>query len=295
MLPDHAAAGIKIMRKLLVLGLLVGLCGIAEAQAPVVGPETAQTPAVVIPNHWDPKRRIERPPLPSNFQIRFLTEHDNPPLNYIGRDGELTGFNVELARALCAELNVATCTIQARAWETLVSTLRENRGDVIIAGLQPSMQLRAELDVSDPYLRSGGRFAVRSGSSFDPLAPQPRRIGVIARSAHAAYIETAFPRAELRRFDDAIAQRAALVAGEVDAIFGDAIGLGLWLNSAGGTCCRFSGGAYLESRFFGEGHVMVVRRGETTLRRALDHALQRLSERGIYAELYLRWFPQGLY
>jgi polar amino acid transport system substrate-binding protein len=78
----------------------------------------------------------------------------------------------------------------------------------------------------------------------------------------------------------------------VEYVFADALSLALWI---GGTdaagCCAFSGGPYLESRFFGEGIGLLVRKEDETLRRALDHALQRLWDEGKYAELYLRFFP----
>lgn len=281
-------------RLLLALALLGAVASGAAAQAPAPAPRVESE--VLLPHLWDPRRRVERPPLPANLQIRFLIEPDNPPFTYLGRDGQPTGFSVELARAVCIELAVA-CTIQARAWETIIPTLRENRADVVLAALQPTESLRASLDVTDAYLRTGGRFAARrDGTAFDPLRPPAGvRIGVAARSAHAAFLDAAFPTLRTQRFDSAGEAREALAAGGIDVVFGDAVQLAVWLNAEAGRCCVFSGGAYLEPAFFGEGHVMVIRRGETTLRRAIDHALQRIAERGVYTELYLRWFPLGLY
>lgn len=70
--------------------------------------------------------------------------------------------------------------------------------------------------------------------------------------------------------------------------------LALWI---GGTeaagCCAFSGGDYLENRYFGEGIGFVTRKEDEALARALDDALQRLWDEGKYAELYLRFFPVG--
>jgi polar amino acid transport system substrate-binding protein len=39
----------------------------------------------------------------------------------------------------------------------------------------------------------------------------------------------------------------------------------------------------------------VLRRDDEAIRRAFDHALQRLWDEGRYADLYLRFFPVGLY
>ena len=79
-------------------------------------------------------------------------------------------------------------------------------------------------------------------------------------------------------------------------LFGDGVSLAFWLNgttSAG--CCRFVGGPYLETRFFGEGTAMALRPDAETLKKAIDFALFRLWESGVYADLLRRWFPVSPY
>ena len=75
-------------------------------------------------------------------------------------------------------------------------------------------------------------------------------------------------------------------------LFGDGIALAFWLNgtdSAG--CCQFVGGPYTESRYFGEGIGIAVKRGNDTLRLAFNWALFRLWEKGRFTDLWLRYFP----
>ena len=75
-------------------------------------------------------------------------------------------------------------------------------------------------------------------------------------------------------------------------MFGDGISLSFWLNgtnSAG--CCEFRGGPYLESRYFGEGVGIAVRKGNDLLRQAFNWALFRLWENGRFTDLWLRYFP----
>jgi len=72
----------------------------------------------------------------------------------------------------------------------------------------------------------------------------------------------------------------------VDLLFGDGIALAFWLNgtdSAG--CCVFKGGPFTESRYFGEGIGIAVRRGNDTLRLALNWGLFRLWEKGQFTDL----------
>jgi polar amino acid transport system substrate-binding protein len=115
---------------------------------------------------------------------------------------------------------------------------------------------------------------------------------VVEETAHEAFLQTFFPKAQRRNFADLASAQGALRRGEVDYVFADALGLALWIGGVDAAgCCAFAGGPYLESRFFGEGIGFVVRRDDEILRRALDFALHRLWDEGKYAELYLRFFP----
>jgi polar amino acid transport system substrate-binding protein len=249
---------------------------------------------MAVPSFWDPRRRPERPDLSRISGIRFLTEFDYPPFNYAGADGQPAGFNVDLARLICEEIKV-TCTIQARRFGTLIEALNGNSGDAIIASLAVTPEMRLRVDFSDPYYRTPARFVSRKDVEIDAVRPtdlEGRRVAVVAGTAHEAYLRALFTEAELHPYPTADEARAALRRGEVDLLFGDGIALAFWLNgtdSAG--CCVFRGGPFIESRFFGEGVGIAVRRGNDLLRQAFNWALFRLWESGKFTDLWLRYFP----
>jgi polar amino acid transport system substrate-binding protein len=266
---------------------------------PTIGPGVPNTPAVTsdpmaVPGFWDPRRRPERPDLSRITIIRFLTEIDYPPFNYAGPDGNPVGFNIDLARMICEEIRVQ-CTIQMRRFDTLISALNSNNGDAIIASIAQTPEMRARVDFSDPYYRTPARFVALRNSAIDDVRPEAlegKKIAVVAGTAHEAYLKTLFTEAELRPFPDADTARFALKRGEVDLLFGDGISLAFWLNGTdSANCCEFRGGPYLESRFFGEGVGIAVRRGNDLLRQAFNWALFRSWEKGRFTDLWLRYFP----
>jgi polar amino acid transport system substrate-binding protein len=279
----------------------------AHAQTPrqpgpppsTVGPGVPNTPAMTsdpmaVPGFWDPRRRPERPDLSRITIIRFLTETDYPPFNYAGPDGNPAGFNVDLARMICEEIQVQ-CTVQMRRFDTLISALNSNNGDAIIASIAQTPEMRVRVDFSDPYYRTPARFVALRNSPIDDVRPEAlegKKIAVVAGTAHEAYLKTLFTEAELRPYPDADAARFALKRGEVDLLFGDGISLAFWLNGTdSANCCEFRGGPYLESRFFGEGVGIAVRRGNDLLRQAFNWALFRIWEKGRFTDLWLRYFP----
>ncbi len=257
--------------------------------------EPAPSEGVRIPNFWNPRARGERVEAPQTGRpVRFLTDDEFPPLHFAGPDGTPTGFAVELARAVCERLAIA-CTVQARRFDTLLDGLNERQGDVVAAAIPLTPALREKFLATRPYFRWPARFAARTGAPLPPPSPEGlagRSVGVIAGSAHAAYLRAFFPKAQVKDFTDLAAAEGALKRGETDYLFADGVNLALWLGGqeAAG-CCAFTGGDYLENRYFGEGIGLVTRQEDAALARALDDALQRLWDDGKYAELYLRFFP----
>jgi polar amino acid transport system substrate-binding protein len=271
--------------------MMLGPHGAARAQNATNA--VTQPGPQAVPSFWDPRRRPDRPDLSKLTVIRFLTETDYPPFNFTGPDGNPAGFNVDLARLLCEEIKV-TCTVQMRRFETLLDAIASNRGDAIIASLAVTPQTRARLDFTDPYYRAPARFVARKDAVLAEVRPEyleGKKVGAIAGSSHEAYLKAMFTDAELRPFANDDALRAGLRRGEVDFIFGDAISLAFWINGTDSeACCAFSGGPFVESRYFGEGIGIGVRKGNDLLRQSLNWALFRLWEKGRYTDLWLKYF-----
>lgn len=268
----------------------------AEPAPEEAKPPRPAPPKIAFPNFWDPKSRPRRPTAEVGA-IRFLTAGDFPPFDFLDSGGRLTGYNVDLARLLCAELS-ATCTIQMRPFDDLVGALTDKRGDAIVAGLRVGPALREKLETSEAYLTTPGRFVMREGATLEPTPEglAERWISVVSGSAHERFVLDTFARSRVAAYPDETAARDALREGVVDAHFGDAIALSFWLDGeTARRCCVFRGGPFLEAAYFGDGLRIVVAKGNRRLKRALDYGLQRLAEDGKLAEIYLRWFPRGYY
>lgn len=276
------------------LGLLTGSIASARAQNSVALPPSP----IVIPVFIDPERRMERRPAARISAIRFLTEEDYPPFNFAGADGQLQGFNIDLARAICAELG-ANCTIQPRRWDLLLPALDADGGDAVIASHRIDADLRRRFEVSAPVYRVPARFAGRrdgATKAVDTSALQGKTIAVVGGSRHEAFLNAVFPAVRIERFVTTERALEAMRRGQADLAFGDGIAVSFWLNGSESLdCCSFVGGPFTETRFFGEGAGIVMRRGNTDLRQAIDFALWRISRDGRFAKLYLKHFPIPFY
>ncbi|RCS24689.1 amino acid ABC transporter [Phyllobacterium salinisoli] len=261
-------------------------------------PAAAKQPDV--PAFWDPHERIAKPDLSKLRRLRFLTSVDFPPFNFVDSGGRLAGYNIDLARAICTELAIIDiCQIEAIPWNELRGRLEAGEGEAIIAGLEPTAENRAEFAFSRPYLRLPARFVTqRTAVLNEPLDRNLRgkRVGVIAGTTHETMLRRYFPQTGIVGYTLRDQLLSDLKAGKLDAVFGDGMTLSFWLDGkASEGCCAFSGGPYLGPQFLGEGMTIAASTGNVQLSTAFDHALKALEEKGVLAELYLKYFPVSFY
>lgn len=226
--------------------------------------------------------------------LRFLTDSDYPPFNYIDEDNTLTGFNVDMARAICVELALA-CDVKVRPWAELLPALQKGEADAVIASHALTAGALKGVDFSDRYYFTPGRFVgKRTLPKLDitPEGLEGRKIAVAKGSAHEAYVRAFFRDSAIRVFETVELARDGLLSGSVDVLFDDGISLAFWLNgTASKACCEFKGGAFMEPRFFGDGVGIALSREDPQLKTQINGALRKLRENGRYEEMVLRYFP----
>jgi len=259
-------------------------------------PAAAQEPDLRVPNFWDPKAVHDRPnTIPD--KIQFLAIDHYPPFVFRDPQGRLTGFNVDLARALCQELG-SSCALRIKLFDILLPALDEEEGDAIIAGLSRQRAAGKGLNFTEDYLKLPARFVVPADKAgdFDEQALAGLKIAVVEGSRHEAFATRFWPEAEAVSFETPMEAREAVKTGDADAHFGDGLSLSFWLPSeAANGCCAFAGGPWLEPGYFDEGMAIATRPDDPERAAALTYALRQLHQKGIYRELYLRYFPLSFY
>ncbi len=260
----------------------------------------ASSSDVFIPNYWDQFERFSKPDTGNIGRLRFLTTTDFPPFNFVDGKKRLSGFHVDLTRAICAELELLNrCEIQALPWDELMEAIEKEQGEALIAGHQVNQANREKLTFSRPYLRIPARFMVRKNSGLNGSAYEAlfrKNTAVVEGSAQQAYFKSVFAARKSVPFPNREEALAALSSGAVDAVFADALSLSYWLKSKNAKdCCMFLDGAYDSRKFFGNGMSIAVSRLRPELADAINFALANINRNGVFTELYLRYFPVSLY
>ncbi|MFD2052442.1 transporter substrate-binding domain-containing protein, partial [Mesorhizobium calcicola] len=159
------------------LAMLIGLLSFADD----IRAAEPQVPVL-----WDAKERLPKPDLSALPRLRFLTTTDFPPFNFLDSAGKLSGFHIDLARAICAELGIVEkCQIQALPWAELEGALQKGEGEAIIAGIAATPDSRSTYAFSRSYLQFPARFVMpKSKALTEPVFDKLRgkRVGVVAGS-----------------------------------------------------------------------------------------------------------------
>lgn len=287
----------SLFRPVRTFGVAAALLVSATASAPLAqqAPEPAPAPGQQI---W---RDIAAGPKPDWSwlpQLRVLTEADFPPFNYYDEDGQLVGFNIDLARAICRELAV-NCEINTAEWGALTPALKNNEADAVIASVAINERTLKDMDFTSRYYATPARFAGRTDSLARVLSPtglEGVKIAVAQGSSHEAFLRDFFEKSKILPYASPAEARAAVKTGEADFVFGDGISLMFWIQGTDANrCCEFKGEGYWEPRYFGDGVGIAIKKDNLRLREVLDYALARVRASGRYEELMLRYFPLPLY
>ena len=101
-------------------------------------------------------------------KIKIGTEGAYPPWNSKDASGNLIGFEVELAKELCAIMK-HECTIVEQDWDGMIPALLMRKYDAIMAGMSITAERQKTITFSQGYADEVASLAVMKGSSLESL------------------------------------------------------------------------------------------------------------------------------
>lgn len=229
--------------------------------------------------------------------LRVGIEGVYPPFSMKGADGEYTGFDVDFAEAVCAQMN-RTCELIPQEWDGMIPALRAQKFDVIIASMSITEERRTQVDFTEKYYQAPARVVAANGSGIEGTAEglAGRRLGVQRATTHQCYAEKFFPDAELVLYasDEEVYQDISL--GRIDAFLTNSLAANeSFLTKEVGADYSFVGGDHVDVECYGEGVGFAVRQGEEEFRDALSAAIRAIREDGTYKEINDKYFPFDIY
>lgn len=224
--------------------------------------------------------------------IRIATEGAYPPFNLVDSSGQLKGFDVDIAKALCTEMK-ADCTIVAQAWDGIIPGLKAGKYDAIIASMSITPERQKAVDFTAPYYVAGAALVApaKSDIAFTPEGLKGKTIGVQRATTYATLLKEKFPGAIIKLYDTVDNQNLDLKAGRLDGVVAQQVVMYEWLKKDGGDAFAFKGKPFLDPKYIGDGAGIAVNKGNAKLRDQFDAALKTIMANGTYAKINASYFP----
>ncbi|KJY84785.1 nickel transporter [Vibrio galatheae] len=228
--------------------------------------------------------------------VRFGIEGAYPPFSWTEADGSLKGFDVDMANALCAEMQVE-CKVVPQDWDGIIPSLLARKYDAIIAAMSITEERKKKVDFTGKYALIPNKFIAKKGAGLDFDNLVGKKIAVQRATTHDKYLTDNYgDKVEIVRYGSFDEAYLDLSNGRVAAVLGDASALeeGV-LNKEGGEDYEFVGPSLTDPKWFGEGFGIAVRKQDKDLTKKLDAAIMSLREKGVYQDIAAKYFNYDVY
>jgi arginine/ornithine transport system substrate-binding protein len=235
-------------------------------------------------------------PAPQRLRIGFAVGY--APFSEIGSDGQLKGFEVDVAQALSLRMGLPFTSV-ILDFDGLIPALQSRKIDAIMASMSITPERQQLIAFSAPYYFSPARLVMRSNVKIDvsPEGMKGRRIGVERGTIHERFLAEQFKGSQVLRYATQDQAFLDLRAGRLDATLVDAVIAQFgFLNHADGRGFGFAGPDFgRDERYYGKGIGIGLRKADaTTLGRRFDEALAALRSSGTLKKLNDRYFSFDL-
>ena len=229
--------------------------------------------------------------------LRIGVEGAYPPFSEVGADGELRGFDIDIAKGICREMNVR-CVLVQQEFDGMIPALQARKFDAIVASLSITAERLKSVAFSDKYYKTPNRLIVRSAARIvaTPEGLKDKRIGVQRGSINDRFVTDTFTRSEIVRYGRQQDIYLDLIAGRLDATLVDAVAATTgFLATPQGRGFAFAGPEYRDPTYFGAGVGVAMRKEDNALRERVNRAIAALRADGSYAALQARYFDFDIY
>ncbi len=211
-----------------------------------------------------------------------------PPFNYIDSDGNLAGFDIDIANALAEKMGVTAKPITVD-WDGIIGGLTGNRFDMIVGSMAITDERLKEVSFTNPYYYDGAQFFAETGSGLNSISDLvDGKVGVVTGTTFQEYINGMDNIAEVLQFQSDVDNFNSVAQGRSD---------GLVTSKVVGARAPIDYGVDIEpvgDLLYTEEIAIAIRQEDTELLAAVNAALAAIIEDGTYAEISNRWFGMNI-
>ncbi|MDH3671123.1 MAG: transporter substrate-binding domain-containing protein [Gammaproteobacteria bacterium] len=236
--------------------------------------------------------------------LRVGTECTYAPFNYRTAEGELTGYDVDVAKGV-AKLIGAEVEFVCQKWDGMIPALIANKFDLIVASMSITDKRREKIDFSGPYRISVGRLVGKKGhnlklfnadGSVNAAGFKGVKVGLERATTYENWFKAKLPDADILRYDNNEAMYLDLQNGRTDVIMTNPMKAYLkFLSKEDGKGYEFVSPAIEEKEYFGIGVGIGLRKGNEAVLKRINVALETMTKDGSLEKYSLKYFPFAIH
>jgi arginine/ornithine transport system substrate-binding protein len=215
------------------------------------------------------------------------------PFTFKTADGKPTGFDVDIANAICAELK-RNCVFVEQVWDSMIPGLQARKYDVIASSLSITEERKRVIDFSDRYYKTPSAIVVKKGTAYtDAASLKGKRIGVLKGSTQEKWALGELKPAGVNVIPYEAQDQVYLDinAGRLDGTVADKVEVhGGFLRKAEGKDYGYVGHDQYEPKYYGDGIGIGMRKNQKELKEQINKAIQTIRSNGTYSTIAKKYF-----
>jgi arginine/ornithine transport system substrate-binding protein len=233
-------------------------------------------------------------------EVTIAMDATYPPFESLTPDGQLIGFEVDLANAVCAEMKLK-CKVINAGWDGLIPGLMAKKYDALMSSMNITDERKKAVDFSEPYYRMQNRFVAKKGANIQISKEglKGKTIAVQNTTAQDSYITEQFGDvATIKRYATANEPYMELRNGRADLHFGFIVPIndGFLSKDGNDQQYEFVGPTFTgkDNKKLGEGVAVAVRKQDKDLRELFNKGLAAVKKNGTFKKINDKYFPFDL-
>ncbi|SUO95961.1 transporter substrate-binding domain-containing protein [Suttonella ornithocola] len=226
------------------------------------------------------------------------TDGTYPPFAEMNANGEMVGFDIDIAKALCAEMK-RKCEFKQVDWDGLIPALNNEQVDALIASMNANDERQKVVDFTEPYYSNPGLFVRKKGSNIEisDEGLKGKTIGVLASSIWDDYATQKYGKiAKIDRYTSQDDANLDAQKGVVDVLLADKIVMkDGFLDRDSGKDFEAVGDEVKDKQYLGDGIAIAVRKSDPELRDAFNAAIKAIRKNGEYKKVNDKYFNYDIY
>lgn len=220
------------------------------------------------------------------------------PFTYKTPDGKPTGFDVDIASALCEEIK-RTCVFVEQPWDGMIPGLMAKKYDVIISSMSITAERLKQVDFTDKYYNTPSRVVLKKDVKYTgPDSIKGKKLGVLKASTQEKYAlgELKNKGVEIVSYDAQDQVYLDIKAGRLDGTVADILEVGGgFLSKPGGETYELKGDELYIPKYFGTGAGVALRKGQGELKSQISAAIKAIRANGKYKAINDKYFKFDVY